>query len=160
RALVEAEAGELGDVGARGEVFARAAQQHGLHRRMRMQRQHMLLKLRPHLARDRIELARMLQHQLDDLAVWPVDAGHLAVHHFAPITAFGSAVAMPGNTQISITANSISVTKGSTPQMICDSEMSGAMFLMTKMFSPTGGWMRPVSITMVISTPNHTRSKP
>ena len=44
--------------------------------------------------------------------------------------------------------------------MICDSEMSGAMFLMTKMLSPTGGWMRPVSITMVISTPNHTRSKP
>ncbi len=34
------------------------------------------------------------------------------------------------------------------------------MFLITKMFRPTGGWISPVSITMVITTPNHTRSKP
>ena len=44
--------------------------------------------------------------------------------------------------------------------MICASGMSGAMFLITKMFSPTGGWISPISITIVISTPNQIRSKP
>ena len=34
------------------------------------------------------------------------------------------------------------------------------MFLITKMLSPTGGWINPISITMVISTPNQTRSNP
>ena len=34
------------------------------------------------------------------------------------------------------------------------------MFLITKMLSPTGGWISPVSMTIVIRIPNHTRSKP
>ncbi len=44
--------------------------------------------------------------------------------------------------------------------MMSESGMSGAMFLMTKMLRPTGGWIRPISMVMVITTPNHTRSKP
>src|SRR6202000_2429887 len=39
-------------------------------------------------------------------------------------------------------------------------EMSGAIFLMTNRLSPTGGWIKPISITSVITTPNQTRSKP
>ena len=31
---------------------------------------------------------------------------------------------------------------------------------MTKMLRPTGGWINPISITMVISTPNQMRSNP
>ena len=44
--------------------------------------------------------------------------------------------------------------------MMSPSGMSGAMFLMTKMLRPTGGWISPISMVMVITTPNHTRSKP
>ena len=64
--------------------------------------------------------------------------------------ASGSPVAIDGATQISTTATNISTTKGSTPQMISPRLMSGAMFLMTNRFSPTGGWMRPVSMTIVM----------
>ncbi len=38
--------------------------------------------------------------------------------------------------------------------------MSGATFRITKMFSPTGGWISPISITIVITMPNQIRSKP
>ena len=38
--------------------------------------------------------------------------------------------------------------------------MSGAMFLMTKMLRPTGGWISPISMTIVMATPNQIRSKP
>ena len=44
--------------------------------------------------------------------------------------------------------------------MMSCKEMSGAMFLITNRLRPTGGWMSPVSMTIVISTPNQTRSKP
>ena len=51
-------------------------------------------------------------------------------------------------------------TNGSVPQTISPNEMSGAMFLMTNRLSPTGGWISPISITTVMTTPNQTRSKP
>ena len=38
--------------------------------------------------------------------------------------------------------------------------MSGATLRITNRFSPTGGWIRPISITTVITTPNQIRSKP
>ena len=44
--------------------------------------------------------------------------------------------------------------------MIGPRPISGAIRLITKMFSPTGGWIRPISITTAITTPNHTRSNP
>ncbi len=67
---------------------------------------------------------------------------------------------MPGTRHRIRIATAIRITKGNVPQMMSDSGMSGAMFLMTKMFRPTGGWIRPISMVMVITTPNHTRSKP
>ena len=60
-----------------------------------------------------------------------------------PMTASGSAVAISGTTQIRTTASSISTTNGRTPQMMSDSGMSARMFWMTKMSSPTGGWISP-----------------
>ncbi len=44
--------------------------------------------------------------------------------------------------------------------MMSLSPISGAIRLMTKMLSPTGGWMRPISITTDMTTPNQTSSKP
>ena len=67
---------------------------------------------------------------------------------------------MPGKKHISRIATNIRPRKGITPQITSFSGMSGAMFLMTKMFSPTGGWISPISITIVIVTPNQIRSKP
>ena len=67
---------------------------------------------------------------------------------------------MPGKRQIKSTASIIKSTKGSVPQMMSDREMSGAIFLITKMFSPTGGWINPISMTTVITTPNQMRSNP
>jgi len=77
-----------------------------------------------------------------------------------PITASGSAVAMPGNMQQRMIATNIRPTKGMTPQITSFSGMSGAIFLMTKMLSPTGGWIRPISMTMVMTMPNQIRSNP
>src|SRR5579862_266602 len=56
-----------------------------------------------------------------------------------PITRSGRSVAMPGKTQMSTIASSIRPTNGNTPQITSASGMSGAMFLMTKILSPTGG---------------------
>src|SRR5262249_61423951 len=56
------------------------------------------------------------------------------------------------------TATIISATNGTTPHITSRSGMSGAMFLMTKRLSPTGGWIRPISITIVMTTPNQIRS--
>ncbi len=56
-----------------------------------------------------------------------------------PITQLGNPVAMPGTRQISTMATNMSATNGSTPQTTSRSGMSGAMFLMTKRLSPTGG---------------------
>jgi hypothetical protein len=67
---------------------------------------------------------------------------------------------MPGTKHISRMARNIKPRKGITPQITSFSGMSGAMFLMTKMFSPTGGWISPISMTMVMTTPNQIRSKP
>src|SRR5262249_2296683 len=58
---------------------------------------------------------------------------------FAPMIASGNHVAISGNMHSTTTASIISPTKGITPQTTCHKGMSGAMFLITKMFSPTGG---------------------
>jgi hypothetical protein len=50
--------------------------------------------------------------------------------------------------------------KGITPRMIWRKPMSGAMPLMTKRLSPTGGVMRPISMLMVRTMPNQIGSKP
>src|SRR6266481_950816 len=80
--------------------------------------------------------------------------------YFAPMTACGNHVAISGNMHSKTTASIISPTNGITPHTTSRKGISGAMFLITKMFSPTGGWMRPISMMMVMITPNHTRSKP
>ena len=58
---------------------------------------------------------------------------------YQPMTAAGSHVAICGTKQRMRIATIISPTNGMTPQMISFSGMSGAMFLMTKIFNPTGG---------------------
>src|SRR6266545_1403591 len=77
-----------------------------------------------------------------------------------PSTASGSQVAIPGNAHSSTTEAAMRPTNGMTPHTTSFSGMSGATFLMTKMLSPTGGWMSPISMTTVITTPNQTRSNP
>src|SRR5882672_12912169 len=76
------------------------------------------------------------------------------------ISLSGSQTAISGAKHRTTTATVISATNGSTPQITSLRGMSGAMFLMTNRFSPTGGWISPISMTMVMTTPNHTRSKP
>ena len=51
----------------------------------------------------------------------------------------GEKASISGATQRITTATIISTTNGTTPQTTSPRGMSGAMFLMTKMFSPTGG---------------------
>src|SRR5690606_21333414 len=51
-------------------------------------------------------------------------------------------------------------TKGHTRRKIWFSGTWGSKALMTKRFMPTGGEIMPISITVTISTPNHTGSKP
>ena len=77
-----------------------------------------------------------------------------------PITRSGSPVEIPGTKHSSSTASIISSTNGSVPQITSRSGMSGATLRMTKMLRPTGGWISPISITMVMTTPNQMRSKP
>ena len=67
---------------------------------------------------------------------------------------------MSGTKHTANIATAIRNTNGSVPHITSDREISGAMFLITKRLSPTGGWMRPISITMVMTTPNQIRSKP
>src|SRR5262249_55116924 len=83
-------------------------------------------------------------------------------HHYrvVVISLSGSQTAISGAKQRTTTASVMRATNGSTPQIPSLRGMSGAMFLMTKRFSPTGGWIRPISMTMVMTTPNQTRSKP
>jgi hypothetical protein len=57
--------------------------------------------------------------------------------------------------QITILANSISHTRARTTPMTSASGISGAVLLMTKMLSRTGGRISPLSMTIVIRTPNH-----
>src|ERR1700730_18020660 len=76
------------------------------------------------------------------------------------MTASGNQVAISGKTHIKTTAKSIKATNGITPQITSLNGISGAMFLMTNRFSPTGGWINPISMTMVMTTPNQIRSKP
>ena len=56
-----------------------------------------------------------------------------------PMTRSENQVAMPGKKHRITTAIIIRTTNGITPQITSASGMSGAMFLMTKIFSPTGG---------------------
>src|SRR5262249_7875512 len=81
-------------------------------------------------------------------------------HHLAPITASGNQVAISGKTHSISTARTMRATKGMTPQTTSRKGISGAMFLITNRLRPTGGWINPISITMVMITPNQTRSKP
>src|SRR5262249_22337155 len=66
---------------------------------------------------------------------------------FGPMTASESQVAISGKMHIRITATIIRPTNGITPQITSRSGISGAMFLMTKIFSPTGGAIKPLSLT-------------
>jgi len=56
-----------------------------------------------------------------------------------PLINAGSHIAICGKKHNSTTAMNIKITNGSVPQIISESGISGAMFLMTKMFKPTGG---------------------
>src|SRR5215831_1758491 len=76
-----------------------------------------------------------------------------------PMTRSGNHVAMPGAIHNITTPRIISPTKGSTPHITSRSGISGAILLMTKILRPTGGWIRPISMTMVMITPNQMRSK-
>src|SRR4029077_6198241 len=76
-----------------------------------------------------------------------------------PIIWSGNHVAMPGARHNITTPRIISPTKGSTPHITSRRGMSGAILLMTKILSPTGGGIRPVSMTIVMMTPNQIRSK-
>jgi hypothetical protein len=60
-------------------------------------------------------------------------------YYFVPMIASANHVAIPGKAHSTTTANIISATNGITPQTTSRKGISGAMFLMTKMFKPTGG---------------------
>src|SRR5215471_10845081 len=72
---------------------------------------------------------------------------------------FGNQTDISGTRQSTSTASIISSTKGSVPQITSLRGMSGATLRMTKMFSPTGGWISPISMTMVMMMPNQMMSK-
>src|SRR4051812_30528422 len=76
-----------------------------------------------------------------------------------PITTLGRPVEISGKKQSSSTASIISSTNGSVPQITSLRGMSGATLRMTKIFRPTGGWISPISITMVMTAPNQKRSQ-
>src|SRR5262249_26963146 len=79
---------------------------------------------------------------------------------FGPMTASESQVAISGKMHIRITATIIRPTNGITPQITSRSGISGAMFLMTKIFSPTGGGKNPLPIKKGQITPKQKRTKP
>src|SRR5271156_4789804 len=77
-----------------------------------------------------------------------------------PIMRCGSQVASNGNT-IRITSLIKSVTtNGSTPTKIVDMLTSLITLLITNTFMPTGGWIKPSSTVITITTPNQIGSKP
>src|SRR5215467_3850962 len=96
--------------------------------------------------------------QLGLLSPSPFGEGDFIWNCHLPITKSENQVAISGKMHKITIAMTINTTKGTTPQMTSRSGISGAMFFMTKMFNPTGGWMRPISITIVMITPNQTRS--
>ena len=59
--------------------------------------------------------------------------------YLTPMTILGNPVAIPGNMQSKNTATNISPRNGITPQITSFSGISGATFLITKIFKPTGG---------------------
>src|SRR5581483_10228262 len=72
----------------------------------------------------------------------------------------GSQSAIPGKSASSAIAPTISTRNGTTPHTMSRSGMSGAMPLITNRLRPTGGWISPISIRIVMMTPNQMRSKP
>ena len=79
---------------------------------------------------------------------------------YLPMIASENQVAIPGKRHKRTMEIIISTTNGMTPQITSLNGISGAMFLITKILRPTGGWINPISITIVITTPNQIRSKP
>lgn len=67
---------------------------------------------------------------------------------------------MPGRRRSRRLPRALALQMAGPPQMTSRSGMSGAMLLMTKMLSPTGGRMSPISMTIVIRMPNQTRLNP
>ncbi len=57
-------------------------------------------------------------------------------------------------------ATTCMTTKGQTPRKMAPSPTLGSRVLSTNRFMPTGGEIRPIWITITISTPNQTGSKP
>ena len=76
------------------------------------------------------------------------------------MTALGSQVAISGKIQRIIICKIIKMTKGKDPFNILPIEISGAIPCMTNKFRPTGGVINPISILIVIITPNHMGSNP
>ncbi len=76
------------------------------------------------------------------------------------MTASGSQVAISGKIQSRIICSIINNTNGNDPFNIFPIDMSGAIPCITNKLSPTGGVIRPISILMVIITPNQIGSKP
>src|SRR4029079_6618014 len=139
------------------QAYAVARRDHTLEQRHDISRRHHLAQQSaPKPARRALHPARAIPRPFIPGARQRGPCGHFP----GPLIWSGNQVAMPGNAQIRNTARNISPTKGITPQIRSLSGMSGATFLMTNMLSPTGGWMSPISITIVIRTPNHTRSNP
>ena len=69
-------------------------------------------------------------------------------------------MAISGKIQSRTICNIINNTKGKDPFNIFPIDMSGAIPWITNKLSPTGGVIRPISILMVIITPNQIGSKP
>jgi hypothetical protein len=76
------------------------------------------------------------------------------------MTASGSQVAISGKMQSRTICNIINNTKGKDPFNIFPIDISGAIPCITNKLSPTGGVIRPISILMVMITPNQIGSKP
>jgi hypothetical protein len=72
----------------------------------------------------------------------------------------GSQVAISGKIQSKTICKIINKTNGNEPFKILPIEISGAIPLITNKLSPTGGVIRPISILIVIITPNQIGSKP
>ena len=66
----------------------------------------------------------------------------------------------PGNTSKMPRVITSTTTSGHTPRKMVPKPTLGSRVLITNRFMPTGGEIRPIWITITISTPNHTGSKP
>ena len=77
-----------------------------------------------------------------------------------PLISAGSHMAMPGSRDRMTTATAISSTKGKcAPDDGAEADI-GRDAVDDEDVEPTGGWIRPISITTAITTPNQIRSNP